>query len=459
VRRRDFVLLSIGAAACGLSARGANSPAAGASPGLSSSDREFLEDLEHRAFLYFWEQADPNTGLVLDRASAEGGRAKGPSRDIANAAASGFGLTALAIGAERGWITKAQAADRIRTTLQFLAERAPHEHGWFYHWMNYTNGERRWDSESSSVDTAFLLAGALTAGQRFADDADIPHLAKVIYNRVDFRWMLDGSPLLLSHGFVPGKGFLNYRWDTYSEGSLLYLLAIASETHPIDPQSWYAWQRPYYQYGPYSFISGGPLFTHQYSHAWVDFRGRRDEGFIDFFQNSIAATRANRLFCLNLKSNFPASFGPEMWGVTASDSRRGYKVYSEIAHFEPVDGTIAPCGPAGSLMFTPDISIPAIRDMKERFGDQVYRRYGFVDAFNPGAKWFDTDVIGIDVGITLLSAENLLTGNIWRWFMSDPAVPRAMDLVGFSPPPSQSAAAPVKPSSKRPARSRRRRRA
>jgi hypothetical protein len=319
-----------------------------------------------------------------------------------------------------------------------LAEHASHDHGWFFHWMDYATGDRRWESETSSVDTAFLVAGALTAAQHFAHDPDIPRLAKLIYDRVDFPWMLDGDPLLLSHGYVPGKGFLKYRWDTYSEGSLLYLLAIGSETHPIDPQSWYAWQRPYYQYGPFSFISGGPLFTHQYSHAWVDFRGRRDRGFLDFFQNSVAATRANRLFCINLKNNFPASFSPEMWGVTASDSRKGYKIYSEIAHFEPVDGTVAPCGPGGSLMFTPDISIAALRDMKDRFGDQIYQRYGFVDAFNPGAKWFDSDVIGIDQGITLLSAENLLTGNVWRWFMAHPAIPRAFDLAGFTPPPFES---------------------
>jgi hypothetical protein len=231
---------------------------------------------------------------VLDRASADGGRAKGPSRDIASIAATGFGLTALCIGAEHGWITRAEAADRARSTLKFFAERAFHEHGWFYHWMDVSNGDRKWDSETSSVDTSFLLAGALTAAQCFSSDPEIPKLAKTIYERVDFQWMLNGDPLLLSHGWERGKGFLKSRWDTYAEMTLLYLLAIGSPTHPIPWNAWYAWQRPLYNYGPFDFISGGPLFTHQYSHAWVDFRNRRDQGFMDFFLNSIAATRANQ---------------------------------------------------------------------------------------------------------------------------------------------------------------------
>ncbi len=402
---------------------------------VPAAERSFLEDLEHRGVLYFWEQADPNTGLVLDRAGADGGRARGPSRDVASIAATGFGLSALCIGAEHGWIPRRSALERARTTLRFLATQASQEHGWFYHWMDLATGERRWDSEASSVDTAFLVAGALTAGQYFSEDEELGNLARQIYDRVDFPWMLNGDPVLLSHGWKPDKGFLAYRWSTYSEASILYLLGIGSRTHPLPTASWYAWDRPLYVYGPFQFISGGPLFTHQFSHAWVDFRNRRDRGFIDFFANSVAATRANRLFCLNLQAMFPLSFGPDIWGVTASDGVKGYRIYSEIAHFESIDGTVAPCAAGGSLMFTPDISISALLAIRERYRDRVYGRYGFVDAFNPGAQWFDSDVIGIDTGITLLSAENLLTGNVWRWFMANEAVPRAMNLLDFSPAP------------------------
>ncbi len=400
---------------------------------VSTADRAFLEDLEHRSFAYFWEQADPGTGLVMDRARVDGGRGKGPSRDIASIAATGFGLTAICIGAEHGWVTRQEAADRARATLEFFANKAGQEHGWFYHWMDASTGERKWDSETSSIDTAFLLAGVLTAAQYFSSDPEIPELATEIYNRVDFQWMLNGDPLLLSHGWIRGKGFLKYRWDTYSELGLLYVLAIGSPTHAISPESWYAWQRPFYQYGSYEFISGGPLFTHQYSHDWIDFRNRRDRGFLDFFLNSVNATRANRQYSLSL--GLPGTFGPDIWGITASDGPKGYRPYGEIKAFEPVDGTVAPAAAAGSLMFTPDISIPALKAIREHFGDRVFGRYGFVDGYNPTLAWFDTDVVGIDVGATLLSAENLLTGNVWRWFMADEAPSRAMDLIGFSAPP------------------------
>jgi hypothetical protein len=295
------------------------------------------------------------------------------------------------------------------------------------------------------VDTAFLLGGVLTSGAYFSKDPEIPRLAKEIFERVDFRWMLDGDPLLLSHGWTPGKGFLKYKWDFYSEASLLYLLAIGSPTHSINGQSWYGWQRPYYSYDSYDFISGGPLFTHQYSHAWVDFRNRRDRGFIDFYRNSVNATRANRAYCVNLNDDLPNTFGPQIWGITASDGPKGYRIYAEIKAFEPVDGTVAPNAAGGSLMFTPDISIPALRDIRDRYGDKVYQRYGFVDAYNPSLQWIDTDVVGIDVGVTLLSAENLLTGDVWRWFMSTDAISRGMNRAGFSgPPASQPPAAQTK---------------
>jgi hypothetical protein len=402
---------------------------------ISLPDRAFVEDLEHRSFAYFWEQADHGTGLVLDRARVDGGRAKGPSRDIASTAATGFGLTAICIGAERGWITKQEAADRVRATLQFFAHKADQEHGWFYHWMDVSTGERKWDSETSSIDTAFLLAGILTAAQYFSSDPEISSLAKEIYERVDFQWMLDGDAMLLSHGWIRGKGFLKYKWDTYCELGLLYVLAIGSPTHPISPDSWYAWQRPFYQYGKYEFISGGPLFTHQYSQAWIDFRNRRDRGFLDFFLNSVNATRANQQYSLNL--GLPNTFGPAIWGITASDGPKGYRIYGEIKAFDPVDGTVAPAAAAGSLMFTPDISIPALQAIREHFGDRVFGRYGFVDGYNPTLGWFDTDVVGIDAGITLLSAENLLTGNVWRWFMANGSASRSLQLIGFSQPPGQ----------------------
>lgn len=401
---------------------------------LSQSDNAFLEDLSRRVFRYFLEQADPNTGLVLDRARADGSPHDERHRNVASIAATGFGLTALCIAGERGWMDRHESRERLRSALRFFAGRASQEHGWFYHWMDYRSGERRWDSEVSSIDTALLLAGVLTARQFFGEDAEIVRLATKIYNRVDFKWMLNRDPLLLSHGWKPETGFLHPRWDTYSEDTILYLLAIGSPTHSISPRSWYALWRDRYRYEGYSYFTtiGVPLFMHQYAHAWVDFRNRREVkgDYIDYFKNSVNATLAHRAFCINLAREF-GGYGPNMWGITASDSAKGYVVWDGPPRDPQIDGTIVPAAAAGSLMFTPELSLAALKTMREKFGDQIYGRYGFVDAFNPNNGWVDRDVIGINLGITLLSTENMRTANVWRWFMRNPEIPRAMELIGL----------------------------
>jgi hypothetical protein len=260
---------------------------------LSARDDAFLEDLSRSAFRYFLEHADPATGLVLDRARTDGTA----QARIASIAATGFGLTALSIAASRRWIEPAGARERARVTLRFFAEHAQHAHGWFYHWMDAATGDRQWNSEISSIDTALLLAGVLTAGQYFHDD-EIGRLARRIYERVDFQWMLAGSPSLLAHGWKPESGFLPNRWDSYCELTILYLLAIGSPAHAIPPQAWYAWRRPRMTYAGYPFIYDGPLFVHQYSHAWIDFRSRREvqPTHTDYFENSVAAhARASRI--------------------------------------------------------------------------------------------------------------------------------------------------------------------
>jgi hypothetical protein len=401
---------------------------------LSRTDDAFLEDLSRRSFQYFWEQGDPNTGLVLDRARTDGSPNDENHRDVASIAATGFGLTALCMAAERGWVTKAQARQRVTATLRFFADRAYQNHGWFYHWLDAKTGERRWNSEVSSIDTALLLGGILTARGYYSRDPEIAGLADRIYKRVDFQWMLNGHPSLLSHGWRPENGFIKSRWDTYSEDAILYLLAIGSPTHPIPPKAWYELRREKYTYGGYSYFTsiGVPLFMHQYSHAWIDFRNRRESGGgrINYFTNSISATRAHRAFCIDLSQKFP-SYSKEVWGISASDGPKGYMVWSGPPMDPNIDGTVVPSAAGGSLMFTPDISVPALRTMKDRFGDRIYGRYAFADAFNPETGWVDQDVIGIDVGILLLSAENLRSGNIWNWFMRGEAINRGMKRVGF----------------------------
>ena len=398
---------------------------------LSPQDHTFLEDLEHRSFQYFWEQADPNTGLVADRARTDGSPLDENHQNVGSIASTGFGLTALCIAADRGWIERAKAVERTRNTLRFFADRAYQQHGWFYHWLDIKSGERRWNSEVSSIDTALLLGGVLTARQYFRDP-EIRRLATRIYERVDFQWMLNGHALLLSHGWKPETGFLRARWDTFSEDLILYALAIGSPTHPISWRSWYAIWRDRYRYEGHTYFTsiGVPLFMHQYSHAWIDFRNRKEllGDRIDYYQNSVNATVAHRQFCINLAHEFPG-YGPNLWGITASDSAKGYLAWGGPPRDPAIDGTIVPAAAAGSLMFTPDLSIAALKTMHQKFGDRIYGRYGFVDAFNPNTNWVNSDVIGIDVGIILLSAENARSGNIWRWFMQNPEIQRALRLV------------------------------
>jgi len=355
-------------------------------------------------------------------------------QNVASIAATGFGLTSLCIAADRGWISKSEALERTRNTLHFFERRAFQQRGWFYHWLDAKTGERRWNSEVSSIDTALLLAGVLTVRQCFREDRDIVQSATRIYNRVDFRWMLNGHPLLLSHGWKPESGFLRTRWDTYSEDTILYILAIGSPTYPISPASWYALWRDRYRYEGHSYFTtiGVPLFMHQYAHAWIDYRNRRESGGdrIDYFQNSVAATLAHRAFCINLSHEFPA-FGPDVWGITASDSAKGYLAWGGPPRDPDIDGTVVPSAAGGSLMFTPELSTRALETMHSKYGPKIYGKYGFVDAFNPQTAWTDTDVIGINAGIILLSAENMRTGNIWRWFMANREIPTALNRINL----------------------------
>ena len=398
---------------------------------LSSADRRFLEDLSHRNFLYFWENADPGTGLVLDRARIDRVPLH-PGRQVASLAATGFGLTALAMAADHRWVPQDQIRRRVALTLRFFMVNSPGKYGFYYHWLDPATGERRWESEVSSIDTALLLAGVLTVRQRFADDPEIVRLADELYRRADFTWLLRPD-LTLGHGWKPESGMLLASWNSFSELMLLYILAIGSPTHPIPPETWYAWARPVSGYHGIRYVNGSaPLFSHQYSQAWIDFRGTREgpPDAIDWFENSVRATRAHRLFCMELSRLFP-DYGPQTWGISASDSERGYRAWGGPPADPDLDGTLVPNAAAGSLMFTPALSLTALRTMRARYGARIYGRYGFTDAFNPLTGWTDPEVIGIDQGITLISAENLRAGTVWKYFMRNPEIAAAMQRAGL----------------------------
>ena len=298
--------------------------------------------------------------------------------------------------------------------------------------MDKETGERKWESEFSSIDTALLLGGVLTAKQYFRDDQEIYDLASKIYERVDFKWMLRGNPGLLSHGWKPESGFINVRWDTYSEHMILQMLAIGSPTYPVPASEWKAWKRDFITYNGHKYLQGGPLFTYQFSHAWIDFRNKKEINYpyTDFFLNSVEATKAHREFCIELSKEFPG-YSENIWGITASDSEKGYLAWGGPPRDPAIDGSVVPCAAGGSLMFTPDLSLKALKAMYQQSGEKIYGPYSFVDAYNPNTGWVGPDVIGIDIGITLLSAENYRTGNIWNWFMKNTEIKNAMRLVGL----------------------------
>jgi len=416
-------------------------PAPAATP-QSVGDDEFLEDLSHRAFLYFWERASSQTGLVLDRARNQEGEEK---RNVASSAATGFGLTALCIAAQRRWMPREALRARALATLRFYAETSVHENGWFYHFVDASTGRRAWNCELSSIDTALLLAGVLTAREYFRDP-EITRLADAIYRRINFRWMLNGHETLLSHGWRPEQGFIASRWGHYCELMILYLLGIGSPSTPIPPESWYAWKRPAMTYAGHEYISDSdPLFVHQYSHGWVDFRKRRESRGLrtDWFRNSIDATMAHRQFCIDLgKTSFPGCYSEDLWGITASDSSKGYVAWGGPPLHKAIDGSIVPCAAGGSLMFAPRLCVKALRAMKDKFGSRIWNRYGFCDAFHPLSGWTAPDVIGIDLGITLLSAENARSGAVWRWFMRNRYICNALAQIGLEPVHSQTTGQP-----------------
>jgi hypothetical protein len=394
----------------------------------SPVDAKFLDDLQQKAFLYFWEQTDLKTGLTKDRAS----NFTDDHHGTASIAATGFGLTALMIADQHGWIPHDQAYARALLTLRHLRDHQPHVHGWFHHFEDAATGEPAPNSEVSSIDTALLLAGALSIGRHFAG-TEVERLAEEIYARVDFPWMMtDGGTKpderTLSMGWTP-SGFLKSRWNVYSEHMILYMLGLGSPTHPLPADSWRAWSRPA---APITEASG-PLFTHQYPQLWLDLRGWKDDGH-DYFDQSTQATLIHRDAAVAASGEY-STYGPNCWGWTACDGPEGYFPYGAYPKHPQHDGTIAPAAAGGSAAFTPELSIAALRWMKGQYGDKIWGRYGFADAFNTDARWKarfnedgmwrSPDVIGIDQGAILLAVENARSGGVWKNFMDSDHVRRA----------------------------------
>ena len=388
------------------------------------TDAQLLDEIQRATFQFFWDEASQKTGQVRDRALANGN----DSRMMSSIAATGFGLTSLCIGDQRGYGKSPEIVERVQKTLRFLANDLPNEHGFFFHFIHMETGERWEKCELSSIDSSLLLCGVLTARQYFADQ-EIKDLATKIYERIDWPWMLDGASTL-SMGWTPESGFLKARWEHYCELMMIYLLAVGSPTHPIPAGSWDAWTRPRIQYQGIDYISGNdPIFTHQYSQAWFDFRKKRD-AYADYFENSVKATTAHKLFCMSLGDKFP-DYSENLWGISASDYVNGYTAWGGPPPQGPIDGSIVPCATGGSLPFLFDDCMRVLRNLRGHYREKAWVKYSFVDAFNPLTGWYDPDVLGIDLGITMLMAENHRTGLIWNTFMKNPEAQSAMQKVGF----------------------------
>jgi len=388
------------------------------------TDEQLLDEIERATFHFFWDEASQKTGQVKDRALANGN----DSRMMSSIAATGFGLVGLCIGEQRGYGKSPEILERVRKTLRFLANDLPNEHGFFFHFVHMETGQRWEKCELSSIDTSLLLCGVLTARQYFADQ-EIKDLATKIYERVDWPWMLNGGSTL-SMGWTPESGFLNARWEHYCELMMIYLLAIGSPTHPLPASSWDAWTRPKIQYQGIEYISGNdPIFTHQYSQAWYDFRKKRD-AYTDYFENSVKATKAHKLFCLSLREKFP-DYSENLWGISASDYVGGYTAWGGPPPQGPIDGSIVPCATGGSLPFLFEDCMRVVRNLRGRYREKAWVKYSFVDACNPLTGWYDADVLGIDLGITMLMAENHRSGFVWNTFMKNSEAQSAMQKVGF----------------------------
>jgi len=439
-KRKTLVLVWTIALVCAGAARGGQSAvelaAAGriyedpsSAPGktvLTPDDETFLDDLQRRGIQFFLDEADPVTGLMPDRARATGGRVN----EVASIASVGFGLTAICIGVERGWIPRQEGYDRAIRVIRFLKDHGAHQHGYFYHFLDMRTGQRAWNCEVSNIDTALLMAGVLTVRQYFPD-TELASLANELYERVDWVWMSNDKGEMHT-GWSPEKGMFEGTWSGYSECPVMVaLMGMGSRTHPLPPETWKTWKRrPVYSYAGLSYVACPPLFTHQFPQCWFDLRGLHD-GTMNYFRNARLATIAQRQWTIDeLSRRFP-TYGPEIWGLTASDSEHGYTVWGGPPEHGRIDGSVVPCAAGGSLAFEPRLCLDALRAMRDRYGQKGYVKYGFVDAFNPATGWYNRDVIGIDVGPIVLMAENCRSGFVWKTFMSSPEAQRAMRAAGF----------------------------
>ena len=401
------------------------------------SDEELLDAFQRAAFGYFVEHSNVENGLVADTS-----RAGSP----ASIAVVGFALSCYPVGVERGWMARADAAARTLVALRFFCGGSQSDQqdaigykGFYYHFLDMQTGRRAWQSELSLIDTTLLLAGILMAGVYYAEstptEGEIRELADVLYRRVDWQWA-QGGEATVRQGWKPGSGFLHYGWDGYNEATILYVLGLASPTHPLPASSYAAWTATYQWENIYDYelLYAGPLFIHQFSHAWVDFGGIRDqfmrEKCSDYFENSRRATYLQREYARRNPYEF-RGYREDCWGISASDGpgfkslrvddreRRFLGYAARGVPYGPDDGTISPCAAVASLPFAPDLALSAMRHFCMRYPDMI-QESRLPNSFNPTlpegslSGWVSEGYFGLDQGILVMMIENYRSKLIWN---------------------------------------------
>lgn len=401
--------------------------------GCSQKQPKLDESLQYEAegsFRYFWEQANtqegsPGYGLVRDRYPG--------NPEIASMAATGFGLAAIPVGVEYGWIDKDEGRERAEKTMDSLLA-LENFHGFFYHFIHMQTGKREWSSEVSSIDTGILLCGVLTAGEYFG--GEVKKKSRELYERVEWPWFVDPTNQMIYMSYSPEKNFAGH-WDFYAEQLMLYILGAGSPTHPIGLSVYESFKRHTGKYGggePFIHSWFGSLFTYQFSHAWIDFRNLVDKDGVDWFKNSVDASLAAYQFSIDQGKNFK-TLHKDSWGLTACDAPAGYNGllgappsgYDNNAH--QVDGTVAPCAAIGSIVFTPQQSMDALQHYLQI--PELKGKYGLNDAYNEDKNWYGSDCIGIDKGISLLMIANYHNGSVWNHFMKNEYVKEGLRKLEF----------------------------
>jgi hypothetical protein len=466
--RRSSVSLLLVASACSsaTSVTGISGPIPPSA--LTTRQTAFLDTLERRTFDWFWERTDNNNGLTPDR---------WPTKSFSSVAAIGFALTAYPVGVERGYVTRSAAAQRTLNTLRFMYNAPQGSQpsnvtgykGFFYHFLDMQTGYRFERVELSTIDTSLLIAGVLFCQSYYtgpdATESAIRAYADSLYLRIEWPWAI-ARPPAVSMGWHPETGFIKADWNGYNEGMIVYVLALGSPTHPIAPTAWTDWTNTYNWAAFYgqTHVNFAPLFGHQYSHIWIDYRGIKDAYMrakgIDYFENSRRATISQRAYAVDNPGKF-RDYGPNVWGLTAVDGphdttvvidgiRRQFHTYSArgaAAGEIRDDGTIGPTAAGGSIAFAPEIAIPALIEMREKYADNLFTNYGFLDSFNPtfrlpikphhgnvvaGVGWFDSDYLGIDQGPIIAMIENYRTELIWKTMRTNKYIVAGLKKAGFT---------------------------